>query len=153
MEVKYKCYAKQGPMVGQASCPTLSAASSGTSIERKRWGQALAPVIPATQKVEIRRITVQGQPKQIGSKTPSQPISWAVCHAYHSSYMAGINRRIIVQACPGKKHMTLFGKIDKSRKGLGMTQVVECLSSKCWCLSSNPSTVNFFLKEDVGVEA
>jgi hypothetical protein len=38
--------------------------------------QWLTSVIPATQKAEIRRIEVQGQPRRKVSKTPSQQISW-----------------------------------------------------------------------------
>jgi hypothetical protein len=44
--------------------------------KRRKLGQVkwLATVIPATQKAEIRRITVQGQPRQKVTKTPYQPI-------------------------------------------------------------------------------
>jgi hypothetical protein len=34
----------------------------------------VTPAILATQEVEIRRLVVQGQPEQIVSETPSQPI-------------------------------------------------------------------------------
>jgi hypothetical protein len=37
-------------------------------------GRWLTSVIPAAQKVEISRISVQGQPRKKVSKTPSQPI-------------------------------------------------------------------------------
>jgi hypothetical protein len=46
------------------------------SILKKSTGSAqqwwLTPVIPATQEAEIRRITVQSQPRQIVHKTLSQ---------------------------------------------------------------------------------
>jgi hypothetical protein len=38
-------------------------------------GAWLTPVIPATWEAEIRRITVQGQPKQIVLKTPISKIT------------------------------------------------------------------------------
>jgi hypothetical protein len=36
----------------------------------------VVPTIPATQKVEIRRIEVQGQPRHKVSETPSQQTRW-----------------------------------------------------------------------------
>jgi hypothetical protein len=52
------------------------------------------PGIPATWKVEIRRIGVRGQKV---SETPSQQMSWGmVAHTCHPSYMGSIGRRIAV---------------------------------------------------------
>jgi hypothetical protein len=39
------------------------------------------PVTPATQEAEIKRITVQAQPRQKVNETPSQSISCAVVGA------------------------------------------------------------------------
>jgi hypothetical protein len=36
------------------------------------WCQWLPPIILATQEADIRRITVQSQPRQIVHETPSQ---------------------------------------------------------------------------------
>jgi hypothetical protein len=41
------------------------------------WAQWFLPVIPVTGEVEIRKIKVQGWPRQEVSKTPSQPIGQA----------------------------------------------------------------------------
>jgi hypothetical protein len=41
---------------------------SSNEVAGRQW---LVPVILATQKAEIRRIKVQGQPRQIVHKTPS----------------------------------------------------------------------------------
>jgi hypothetical protein len=62
-------------------------------------------MIPATQEVEIRRITVSCQQGQKISKTPSQQIAGYLS----SSYMESINRRITVQASQ-TKHKILSQK-------------------------------------------
>jgi hypothetical protein len=53
----------------------------------------------------IRRIKVQGQPRETVSETPSQIIKklGIVVHAYYLRYMGSINRRMTVQASPGIK--------------------------------------------------
>jgi hypothetical protein len=38
-------------------------------------GAGITPIIPATGEAEIKRIKVQGQPRQKVLKTPSQPIA------------------------------------------------------------------------------
>jgi hypothetical protein len=57
------------------------------------------PILLATLEAEIGRIVIQGQPREIVSRTPSQPIkklSIVACTS-HSSYVGSINRRIEVQ--------------------------------------------------------
>jgi hypothetical protein len=49
----------------------------------------LTPVIPATQKVEIRRITVQGQSLQKVQATASQPIKAGYSGTHLSSQIQG----------------------------------------------------------------
>jgi hypothetical protein len=56
---------------------------------------------------------IQGQPRQKVHETPSQPIFkklGMVAHACHSSYVGSMNRRISIQAGPGKKHEILSEK-------------------------------------------
>jgi hypothetical protein len=48
--------------------------SSLKGIQRARHHQRVIPVIPATQEVEVKRITVQSQPRQIVHETLSQKI-------------------------------------------------------------------------------
>jgi hypothetical protein len=70
----------------------------------------LTPVILATQEVEIRRITVPGQPRQKVRKTPmSTNKTGVLVHACNPSYDEGISKRIVVQGWPGKSK-TLFEK-------------------------------------------
>jgi hypothetical protein len=62
------------------------------------------PEIPATWEAQIRRITVQGQPRQKVSKTLSQQKNQAWW--YTSVFLAmlgGIRRRIVVQGQPQAK--------------------------------------------------
>jgi hypothetical protein len=40
-----------------------------------KWIKCYMPIIPTTKELEIRRITVQSQPGQKISETPSPPIS------------------------------------------------------------------------------
>jgi uncharacterized protein (DUF934 family) len=51
-------------------------------------------IIPATQKVEIRRIAVQGQPKQNISELISE--LEAIVHICIPSYQRGRGRRIAI---------------------------------------------------------
>jgi hypothetical protein len=59
----------------------------------------VTPVIPATLRVAIRRITVQSQPKQRVCQTPSQPIGGS--DAVRLSSQLHRDRRITVQIDPG----------------------------------------------------
>jgi hypothetical protein len=59
-------------------------------IKNKKW---LTPVIPATWEVAIRRLTIQGQPRQKVLKIPLQSITQAWWSACHPSYAGNINRR------------------------------------------------------------
>jgi hypothetical protein len=42
----------------------------GKEIMKDSWVQWFVPIIPASWEAEIRRITVQGQPRKKVSKTP-----------------------------------------------------------------------------------
>jgi hypothetical protein len=53
-------------------------------------GEWLTSVIPATKETEIGRITVQGQPRQKVSKTPSQQEMGCACNP---GYVGGISRK------------------------------------------------------------
>jgi hypothetical protein len=66
------------------------------------------PEIPATQKVQIGRIAVQGQPGQKVRAIPilAQKAGVVVCSC-NPRYAGGKSRRIRVQAGPGKKHERL----------------------------------------------
>jgi hypothetical protein len=50
-----------------------------TGVEGWAWWPML--IIQTIQEAEIRRIEVQGQPRQKVSKTPSQSIMWVYWHA------------------------------------------------------------------------
>jgi hypothetical protein len=52
-----------------------------------------------------------------------------------------INRRIIVQAHPGKKRDPI-SKVTTAKQAGSMTQALKYMSSKCKALSSNPSTAS-----------
>jgi hypothetical protein len=70
-----------------------------------RWknnvDQVLMQVIPATWETEIGSSSLAWAKKV--NKTPSQPIKLGmVACSCHSSYEGGVNRRIMVQAGPGK---------------------------------------------------
>jgi hypothetical protein len=63
----------------------------------------LTPVIPATQAVEIRKITVQGHILPKLGKTPSQPTShtwWFILVT--PATREAISRKITIQAHPGQ---------------------------------------------------
>jgi hypothetical protein len=75
--------------------------------KRGAGGQAqwLSLIIPATQEAEVKRIMVQGQPRQKLIKTPSQSISSAgmVARACGLSYIGHIGRRTASKAGSGQK--------------------------------------------------
>jgi hypothetical protein len=60
------------------------------------------PIILATWKVEVTRITVREQPRQEVSNTLSQPIKswvwWSTPVTCHPSYKEYLNRRATVQS-------------------------------------------------------
>jgi hypothetical protein len=59
----------------------------------------LTSIIPATWKEEIRRIAIQGWPRQKVNETLISVYKLGmVVHACHSSYVGYVNRRISVQA-------------------------------------------------------
>jgi hypothetical protein len=60
------------------------------------WAQQLTPVILATQEAEIRRIKVQGHPRQKVCKTSSQP-QWLgiVVYACYPRYTEGLRSRLV----------------------------------------------------------
>jgi hypothetical protein len=54
-------------------------------------------------------------------------------------------RRIAAHVQPGQiVHNTLFWKYPTQNRTRGMTQIMECLPSKCEALSSNPSNIKIF---------
>jgi hypothetical protein len=59
------------------------------------------PIISATQQVEISRIEVSSQSGQKVNETPISPTKKLV-HGFPASYAGYANRRIPVQAGPGK---------------------------------------------------
>jgi hypothetical protein len=63
-----------------------------------RWTQWLKPIILATQKVEIRRIVVQAQPRQ---KFKRPHLNKWVCMVVHM--WGSTSRRIAMQAAPDIK--------------------------------------------------
>jgi hypothetical protein len=61
-------------------------------------------VILATWEAEIRRIVIQGQPRQKVSETPSlQKMLNVVVHTCHPIYAGSINQRIKAHTGPGIK--------------------------------------------------
>jgi hypothetical protein len=58
--------------------------------------------------------------------------------------VGGVNRRIVVLAA--QKSPRLYEKNNESKDSMGMTQVVQCLTSKHKDLSSNPSTAKKKIK-------
>jgi hypothetical protein len=77
------------------------------SCARKLWwisSNERRMLIPVTEEVEIKRSTVQCQPGQKVSKTPSQQtsqISWE--QFCHSSYKGGVGRRTSIWSQPQAK--------------------------------------------------
>jgi hypothetical protein len=62
------------------------------------------PVILATPKAEVGRITVQNQLEQKVLKTPTQPIKRVQHDGHctcHPNYAGSVNKRIKVQLTPG----------------------------------------------------
>jgi hypothetical protein len=53
----------------------------------------------------------------------------------------------MVQAHPDKKCETPSQKKNKAKRAVGITQVIECLPSKCEALTSYPSTAQKNEKE------
>jgi hypothetical protein len=83
------------------------------------WAQCLIPVVSATGEAEIRRIVVQGHPRQKVSKTPSQPTSqlwWftPVIPAMRET----VGRRISVQAYPVKDIRPYLKKTQTKKAGV-----------------------------------
>jgi hypothetical protein len=82
--------------------------------------------------VGIRRISVQGQPRQELIDIPSQSITW---HALViSAKWEALSRKTVVLAYPRQNTRPY-------PKRAGMAQVVKHLSSKCQTLNSSPSTI------------
>jgi hypothetical protein len=64
------------------------------------------PIIPATQKAEIGRIMVHGQPMYKVSETISANKSGMIAHTWSTSYVGDIDRRVIVPDCSEQKLKT-----------------------------------------------
>jgi hypothetical protein len=58
------------------------------------------PVIPATWEAEIRRTVVLGQSEQKVQKIPSQQKKLSMVIP---AMLGSINRRVVIQVCPGKE--------------------------------------------------
>jgi hypothetical protein len=58
---------------------------------------------------------------------------------FHPTYAGSVNRRIEIQASPGK-NVRLHLRNNESKKGQGVAQMVKDLPSKCKVLSSNSDT-------------
>jgi hypothetical protein len=84
----------------------------------------------ATQETDIRRIVVQGQPRQKVLETPYQPKAGCGCNACHPSYIAthpSYKAQIRRWSRPAQaKSKTPFSKISNTKRAGGVTQVVEC---------------------------
>jgi hypothetical protein len=98
------------------------------------------PAIPATWEAEIRRIIIQGKPRQKVSEILSHQISWTwwciSCLWY--SYVRGC-RQVSNRPVLGKNMRTFLKNNIKLKRAEVMAQVVECLLSKCKALNSNPT--------------
>jgi hypothetical protein len=73
----------------------------------KHWQPVwwLMPIIPATQEVAIRRITVWGQIRQKVHEIPPQPIAGCRgCTPVIPATAGSINRKITVQSKEGWRH-------------------------------------------------
>jgi hypothetical protein len=104
-------------------------------LARRRW---LTPVILATQEVEIRRIAVQGQPRQKVRETLFQPMTRH--GGIHPSFQLLQEAHVQdhVQADPREKARSHL-KNKAGQKGLVEAQVLEYLPSKHGALSSASS--------------
>jgi hypothetical protein len=63
-----------------------------------------------------------------------------VVHAWNPSYIGGLSRRTVVWGQLRTKK--LIWKVTKAKNVGGVTQVAECLTSKCEALSSNSVSSN-----------
>jgi hypothetical protein len=64
-------------------------------------------------------IAVKAQVSQKVSKTPSQQRLGMLVHACHPCYGGNINRRIVIQAHPGRNKPYLRNKLKKKKLELG----------------------------------
>jgi hypothetical protein len=60
-------------------------------------------IILATQEAKIKRMEIQGQPWQKVCKTSSQQKRLGMVACIYPRYLRSVNRKIAVQASPGKK--------------------------------------------------
>jgi hypothetical protein len=65
-----------------------------------------------------------------------------IAHFCNPGYLGGRGSRITVQDWPGQKHKTLPEKQTKSKRSMGVAQVIEPLHSKHKALSPLPSITN-----------
>jgi hypothetical protein len=110
----------------------------------------LIPIISVIWKVEIRRIEVQGQPRQKVLKTPSQPIKAGHGGTHLSSQLCGNHKQEDCSPVWPMHKTRHYLKNNQSKKGWGVTE--ECLPSKCKALSSNPSTAKKNVVDEWTVE-
>jgi hypothetical protein len=77
---------------------------------REGLAQWFMPVISATKEMEIRKITIWGQPKQKSYRNPISINELSTEYTCHISYMGSLSRAIVVQVGLGKKQKTLSEK-------------------------------------------
>jgi hypothetical protein len=87
------------------------------------------PVIPTTWEVEIRKITIQGQPGEKLGRTPFQTINWSwwfspVVPGTWKAWIGGLRSRL-------RPYLK-----NKAKRAVGLVQVLECLPSKCEVLNN-----------------
>jgi hypothetical protein len=69
------------------------------------------PINPATQEAKVRKVKVQGQPRQKVRETPTQQISWAQWHISSVPAMwEAMGRRISVQVSPRRNNTSPYLK-------------------------------------------
>jgi hypothetical protein len=105
-----------------------------------KLGSMPKPIIPTTQEVEIKRVTVPSQPGQKVYKIPSQRMIGYSCvclspQLYREAQIRGLQSR------PAQTYSKiLLQKINNAKRTGWVAQVVEHLPSKHKALSSTPST-------------
>lgn len=100
--------------------------------------QWFKPIIPSTSEPEIRKIRIQGHPRQIVIKTliSTKKLS-VVVHIYNSSCIA-ISRMMLVQTIWGKSVKPCPKKWFKQKRGWECDLSGRVPSLKVWSLEFKP---------------